>query len=83
MRQASPVFHADKVKVPVFIAQSPEDPRVNSSEVVQFVKELKKRNVDITYFEKSDDTFPIKNDEGRERLYLALAEFLDSNLKKR
>jgi dipeptidyl aminopeptidase/acylaminoacyl peptidase len=83
MRQASPVFHAERFKVPVFIAQSPEDPRINSGEVVQFVKELKKRNVNITYFEKNKESFPVNNDEGRRKLYLALAQFLDSNLKKK
>lgn len=83
MRQASPVFHAEKFKVPVFIAQSPEDPRVNSGEVVQFVKELKKRNVNVTYFEKNNYSFPASNDEGRRQFYLALTQFLDSNLKKK
>jgi dipeptidyl aminopeptidase/acylaminoacyl peptidase len=83
MRQASPVFHAEKFKVPVFIAQNPEDPRINSGEVVQFVRELKKRNVSITYFEKNKESFPINNDQGRRELYSALGQFLDFNLKKK
>jgi dipeptidyl aminopeptidase/acylaminoacyl peptidase len=83
MRQASPVFHAEKFKVPVFIAQNPEDPRINSGEVVQFVRELKKRNVSITYFEKNKESFPINNDQGRRELYSALSQFLDFNLKKK
>ena len=83
MRQASPVFHAEKIKVPVFIAQNPQDPRTNSGEVVQFVRELKKRNVNITYFEKDKEPFPVSNDQGRRQFYQALAQFLDSNLKKK
>jgi dipeptidyl aminopeptidase/acylaminoacyl peptidase len=83
MRQASPVFHAEKIKVPVFIAQSPQDSRTNSGEVVQFVRELKKRNVSITYFEKDKEAFPVNNDQGRRQFYLALTQFLDSNLKKK
>jgi dipeptidyl aminopeptidase/acylaminoacyl peptidase len=83
MRQASPVFHAERIKVPVFIAQSPQDPRINSGEVVQFVRELKKRNVNITYFEKDKAAFPVNNDQGRRQFYQALAQFLDSNLKKK
>lgn len=83
MRQASPVFHAEKIKVPVFIAQSPQDSRTNSGEVVQFVRELKKRNVSITYFEKDKEAFPVSNDQGRRQFYLALTQFLDSNLKKK
>jgi dipeptidyl aminopeptidase/acylaminoacyl peptidase len=83
MRQASPVFHAEKINVPIFIAQSPKDQRINSGEVVQFVKELQKRDVRITYFEKDQTPYPAANDQGRQQLYLALAQFLDINLKKK
>lgn len=83
MRQASPVFHSDKIDVPVFIAQSPKDQWVNSGEVIQFVKELKKKNVNVTYFEKDKESFPIPNEESRQHLYVALEQFLDVNLKKK
>ena len=83
MRQASPVFHSDKIAVPVFIAQSPKDQWVNSGEVIQFVKELKKKNVNVTYFEKDKESFPMPNEESRQHLYVALEQFLDVNLKKK
>jgi dipeptidyl aminopeptidase/acylaminoacyl peptidase len=83
MRQASPVFHADKINVPVLIAQSPKDQWVNSGEVIQFVKELKKKNVNVTYFEKDTESFPGMNEESRQHLYVTLEQFLDSNLKKK
>ena len=83
MRQVSPVFHSEKFNVPLFVAQSTNDPRINSGEVVQFVKELKKRKVNITYLEKGNETSPIGNEQSRQQLYLALEQFLDINLKKK
>lgn len=83
MRQASPVFHADKIKVPVFIAQSPKDPRSNSAEAIQFVKELKKNNVNVTYLEKEYGDFSPQGEEMRRKLYASLEQFLAANLGKK
>lgn len=82
MRFSSPVFHADKFKNPVFITQDPKDPRVNFAECVQFVKELKKRKVPVTYIEKEEGLNPVKRQQGRQIMYKALEEFLKQNLKK-
>jgi dipeptidyl aminopeptidase/acylaminoacyl peptidase len=79
MRQASPVFHADKFKAPVFIAQSPRDLVSNSAEAIQFVKELQKRNVKVTYLEKEyNESFT--HEEVRQKLYAGLEQFLSANL---
>lgn len=83
MRQASPVFHSDKFNVPVFIAQSPKDPRGNAGEAIQFVKELKKKNVNVTYLQKKNNEFSPKADEDRQKLYTALEQFLAVNLSKK
>jgi len=83
MRQASPVFHADKITVPVFLAQSPKDPRSNAGEAIQFVKELKKRNVNVTYLEKENNEFSAQGEEVRQKLYTALEQFLSANLSKK
>lgn len=83
MRFASPVFHADRFKSPVFIAQNPKDPRVNVAEGVQFIKELKKRNVAVTYVEKEEGPNPVLRQQGRAALYKSLEEFLQTNLNKK
>lgn len=80
MRQASPVFHADKITVPVFLAQNPQDPRSNSGEAIQFVKELKKRKVAVTYLEKEYSEFSPRGEEVRHKLFTALEQFLSTNL---
>ncbi|WP_158797283.1 prolyl oligopeptidase family serine peptidase [Pedobacter sp. L105] len=82
MRQASPVFHADKIGVPVFIAQSPKDPTSNSAEAIQFVKELQKRNVAVTYLEKEYSEFSPQGEKSRQQLYASLEQFLSTNLSK-
>ncbi|MBB2146669.1 prolyl oligopeptidase family serine peptidase [Pedobacter sp. LMG 31464] len=83
MRQASPVFHADKINIPIFITQNIKDPRINSSDAIQFVKELKKRNAPVTYFEKEETPFAMNREESRQKVYTALEQFLESNLKKK
>ncbi|MCX2478794.1 prolyl oligopeptidase family serine peptidase [Pedobacter sp. MC2016-15] len=83
MRQASPVFHADKFKVPVFIAQSPKDLAGNSAEAIQFVKELQKRNVKVTYLEKENNESSASGEEVRQKLYAGLEQFLSANLSKK
>lgn len=83
MRQVSPVFHADKINVPVFIAQSPKDPTSNSAEAIQYVKELKKRSVNVTYLEKEESEFSPQGENVRRKLYISLEQFLSANLLKK
>jgi len=83
MRFASPVFHADRFKSPVFFAQNPKDPRVDVTVGVQFIKELKKRDVHVTYIEKEEGPNPVLRQQGRTALYKALEEFLQENLGKK
>ena len=83
MRQASPVFHADKINIPIFITQNVKDPRINASDAVRLVKELKKRNIPVTYLEKEETPFSMGREESRQKVYAALEQFLESNLKKK
>jgi dipeptidyl aminopeptidase/acylaminoacyl peptidase len=81
MRMASPVFHADKMDAPVLIGQNKQDPRINSGETIQFVKELKKKNGNVTYLDWEGQN-PANWDEDRLKFYTALEQFLEQNLKK-
>lgn len=83
MRQASPVFHASKVNIPVFITQNSKDPRINGNDAMQFVKELRKLNKPVTYLEKEDAKTIIDKEESRKKSYTALEVFLHENLQKR
>ncbi|WP_411275585.1 prolyl oligopeptidase family serine peptidase [Daejeonella sp.] len=81
-RAVSPVFHNDKIRVPVLIAQGGRDPRVNMNETNQFVKELKKRKIPVTYILKENEGHFFKNDENKLEFYRELGKFLDKNLRK-
>lgn len=83
MRQASPVFHADKVKIPIFITQNSKDPRINGNDALQFVRELRKQNLPVTYLEKEESKTALKREEARKKSYAALELFLKDNLRKR
>ncbi|WP_237088266.1 S9 family peptidase [Nubsella zeaxanthinifaciens] len=83
MRQASPVFHANKVKIPIFITQNSKDPRINGNDAVQFVKELRKQNLTVTYLEKEESRTALNREEARKKSYAALELFLQDNLRKR
>jgi dipeptidyl aminopeptidase/acylaminoacyl peptidase len=83
MRQVSPIFHADKLTIPLFLSQNIKDPRINSGEVGQFVRELRKKNDQVTYIEKDNGAFSEKSAETRQNLYLGLEQFLYLNLYKK
>ncbi len=44
---ASPVFHSDKIKVPLLIAQGANDPRVKKAESDQMVAALNARGIEV------------------------------------
>lgn len=81
MRAASPVFHADRIQVPVMIAQSTKDYWVNPGEAEQFVKEMRKKSVNVTYLIKPYADNMQNSEEDRQKYYLALEQFLEANLK--
>ncbi len=83
MRQASPVFHPDKINTPIFITHNINDPRFNASDAISLVKKLKKRNVPVTYFERNEVPFSMNREESRQKVYTALEQFLEANLKKK
>lgn len=80
-RAVSPVFHTDRIRSPVLIAQGSRDPRVNMNETNQFVKELKKRKVPVTYIFKEGEGHVFKNPENKLEFYRELEKFLDKNLR--
>lgn len=82
LRAVSPVFHASKIEDPLLIAQDIKDDRVNINETNQFVRELKKRRVPITYITKESKAYNLRNQENRIVFYKALEDFFASNLKK-
>lgn len=81
MYEASPVFHIDKIKCPLFVIQGANDPRVNIDESDQIVAALRKRGVETLYMVKYDEGHGFHNEENRFAVYKAMLGFLGKYLK--
>ena len=81
LREASPVFHADKIKAPLFVAQGARDPRVNKAESDQIVAALEKRGIKVEYMVKDNEGHGFHNEENRFEFYEAMERFLQDCLK--
>jgi dipeptidyl aminopeptidase/acylaminoacyl peptidase len=82
LADVSPVFHADKIKAALFVAQGAKDPRVNINESNQMVDAMKKRGVDVEYMVKENEGHGFANEENRFDFYGAMEKFLAKYLKK-
>ena len=80
LKAASPLFHVDKIKVPLFIAQGANDVRVPKAESDQMVKALKKRGIDVPYMVKENEGHGFRNEENRFDFYKAMETFLGKHL---
>jgi len=78
---ASPVFHADRIKTPLFIAQGANDPRVNKDESDQMVAALQKRGVEVQYMVKDNEGHGFHNEENRFDFYGAMEAFFTKQLQ--
>jgi dipeptidyl aminopeptidase/acylaminoacyl peptidase len=81
LRAISPVFHTDKIKAPLLIFQGARDERANISELNQFVRELKKQDVPVTYFLKPNERTVFRNEHNRMEMYEEIEKFLDNNMR--
>jgi dipeptidyl aminopeptidase/acylaminoacyl peptidase len=77
---ASPVFHVDKIKVPLLIAQGAHDPRVNKNESDQMVAALKEKGIDVPYMVKDNEGHGFRNEENRFDFYGAMEQFFFKHL---
>ncbi len=83
LRTISPVFHTDKIRVPLLIFQGAKDDRANISELNQFVRELQKQNGNemVKYFLKPNERAFFRNERNRTQMYTEIEKFLDDNMR--
>ncbi|HET7732914.1 MAG TPA: S9 family peptidase, partial [Paludibacter sp.] len=79
--EASPVLHADKIKVPMLVAQGANDPRVNKAESDQMVAALKSRGIEVEYLVKNNEGHGFLNQNNRYDFYGAMEKFLNKHMK--
>lgn len=81
LAEVSPVFHVDRIRCPLFVAQGANDPRVNINESNQIVESLKARGVTVEYMVKDNEGHGFYNQENQFDFYRAMEKFLATHLK--
>ena len=80
LEQWSPANHADKIRVPVFMAYGKQDPRVDIEHAEVMEKALKKAGVDYELMVKKDEGHGYAKQENRFDYYRKMEEFLAEHL---
>ncbi len=83
MDEVSPVFHIDKIKKPLMVAQGANDPRVNIDESDQIVEALRKKGFDVPYMVKYDEGHGFGKEENSIDLYKAMMGFYAKHLRQK
>ena len=81
LKAASPLFHIDKIKAPLFVAQGANDPRVKQAESDQIVEALEAKGIDVPYMLKEDEGHGFYNEQNQFDFYREMIKFLDKHLK--
>lgn len=81
VKAMSPVFHADSIRIPVFIAQGGKDSWSAVNEINQFVQKLRKRKIPITYILREEEGRYFRDEENRIAFYRELGGFFDKYLR--
>jgi len=77
----SPALHTDKIKVPLFVVQGANDPRVNIDEADQIVQSLRARGIEVPYMVKYNEGHGFQNEENKFEFYKAMTGFLYTHLR--
>jgi len=80
LHSRSPVFFADKIVAPLFIAQGYNDPRVNHNESEQIVAALHRNRKPVEYMVKMNEGHGFRNPENRLDFYAEMEAFLGQYL---
>ena len=76
----SPTLHADRISVPLFIAQGANDPRVVKAQSDAMVEAMRARGVEVQYMVKNNEGHGFHNEENRFDFYRAMDAFLTEHL---
>lgn len=80
LKERSPLFKVDNIKIPMLIAQGANDPRVKQSEAEQIVEAMKRKGIDYTYMLFEDEGHGFVKPENKIRFYTEAEKFLAKNL---
>ncbi len=80
LREVSPYFHAQNIRVPLLVFQGAKDPRVNIAESDQIVEALKANGVEVEYIVKAEEGHGFMNEENRLEMMEIIEKFLEKHL---
>ena len=80
LRSASPLFAADRIRIPLLIGQGQNDPRVKQQEAEQIVAALEKNGGRATYVLYPDEGHGFVRPENRIDFYARMERFLGEEL---
>ncbi len=76
LEQRSPLFHADKIKKPLFIAHGANDPRVKKAESDRIASILKNKEIPLVYVVYPEEGHGLRKPENTLTLYAMIEAFL-------
>jgi dipeptidyl aminopeptidase/acylaminoacyl peptidase len=80
LKSRSPLFHIDRIKRPLLIAQGANDVRVKQSEAEQIVEALKNKGLEYEYILFPDEGHGFVRPENRMKFYSVAEKFLAKHL---
>ncbi len=80
LQERSPLFHVDRIKVPLLIAQGRNDPRVKREESLQIRDALQQAGKRVEFVEFADEGHGFARPENRLRFYAMAERFLAAYL---
>ena len=80
--QISPLNNAEKIKIPMFIVQGANDPRVPRGEAVQMVERIRKNGGPVWYLEAKDEGHGFRKKSNADFQFYATVMFIREHLLK-
>jgi dipeptidyl aminopeptidase/acylaminoacyl peptidase len=81
LRRISPLFNADKIRVPLIVLQGANDPRVLKVESDEIVAAVRKKGIPVEYVLFPDEGHGFVKKENEIKGYTQVLEFLDAHLR--
>lgn len=76
LKSRSPLFFAERIRIPLLIAQGANDPRVTVQEAEQMVAALREKHIPYEYLLFEDEGHGLVKPENRLRFYTVMEQFL-------
>jgi dipeptidyl aminopeptidase/acylaminoacyl peptidase len=82
MERTAPLNNADKIKVPLFVVQGKNDPRVPASESIQMVEKVRKNGIPVWFLMANDEGHGFAKKKNADFQFYATVLFVQQYLLK-